>query len=72
MEQSPYQEFLAHSTGEIFEPEAPEDCEHLNLNWKAELGEFQCADCEQVIDCPELLEALAPDLARAFDLQVCL
>lgn len=70
MDLSPYQEWAAHFNGEIQEPEV---CEHATqLRWKAERGEFECEECGEMVECPELLEALAPDLAKPYDLQVCL
>ena len=66
---SPHQEFLSHFTGEIFEPDPPE-CEHPQARWDACRGEFICTEptCEAVIEMPELLEALAPELRKPYDL----
>lgn len=68
---SPYQEFMSHFSGEIVEPEAPE-CLHPQARWEAGRGEFICTEpsCEAVLEMPELLEAMAPELQKPYDIVI--
>lgn len=66
---------LAHSTGELWDEreviDPVENCPHTDaVRWNANRGRFECRECDEAIEIPELEEALRRDLAKPYDLLV--
>jgi hypothetical protein len=52
-------------------PDPLENCQHTDsVRWNANRGRFECGQCNEPQEIPELLEALTPELKQPYDVVI--